>query len=192
MTEVKVSSISRKQKAIETTKRTRNRQVYEQALLIGLLNKYTNLMFRKTRCGDVCDGFLRIDKLSLENGDEIDVSSFLRRRASEIYENDRKEGINEKTAKRRMQKNRRAECIHLYIDILSEFGYKFDIYEPKGKYGSRKLDYIKSMYYQNKRINIDENKLKELNDLLNTKVKNELFGIVTINDRDIQELINVL
>ena len=190
---IKVNEKIKSLRAIESTKKTRNRQVYEQALLIGLLNKYCNMMFRKTRHGNVCDDFLRTDRISFNNDeDEINVSSFLRQRAMEIYQNDLKEGVNEKTAKRRMQVNRRIEAIHLCIDILSTYGYHFDMCEPKGKAELRRIDYIRSIHYDNKNININDDKLKELNKVLNDKIQNGVFNILTMNDNDIQKLIERL
>ena len=183
--------MSKKNKtAQETTIETRNYQSYQQALLIALLNKNSNIRFKQNIYGRSSDNFLRLDRISFSPYDEINIEQFLKSRAKDLYDQDIINGVPEKTATRRVQLNRRIESSHLCMDLLREFGYTFEVSEHKGKHDSKKLDYIKRVFFEGKTLNVEKESLKELHVLITKKIEEGPCNIILMNDDEIQSFIH--
>ncbi|EKE42359.1 hypothetical protein ENUP19_0163G0012 [Entamoeba nuttalli] len=91
------------------------------AFLLALLSKSCSIKVSKPRHKTmITHEFIKISEIVFGNGDGIDVSAFVKLREEELVNDFVKKGLQEQRAKRRMQDQRRLECFHLVIDILSE------------------------------------------------------------------------
>ncbi|EKE37296.1 hypothetical protein ENUP19_0057G0008 [Entamoeba nuttalli] len=130
----------------------RNQQVYQQGILLALLNQYFDIEIRKPlKKAHSFEQLIRIHRLII-GSESIDVEKFCDHRCKEKFQKDLCKGINEKTAKRRLENIRIVEMVFLLMDILMEFGYLFDTSCTKGKKGTVKYERIQNIFYNGKKI----------------------------------------
>ncbi|BFU19190.1 hypothetical protein, conserved [Entamoeba histolytica] len=130
----------------------RNYQALQEAFFIGLLNQFATITICKpSKKTTVTIQFIKIQSIQLERQyDEIPFSSFIAERCKKRKSNDIKLGVPEKTAQRRFENNKFSEALHFLVDILSEFGYFFQVSRTIGKNGTPTVETVHSVYYNNK------------------------------------------
>ena len=138
--------LSRVPKSTKVYKETRNYQAQQESLLIMLLNKYATISLSIPSVESNELNFFRIKSITFEEGNTIDVCTFLNKRCTAIYEQDIQRGTDIKTAKRRKQTNRRIEVLNLMADLLTFQGYFFDTKESTGKRDKKKMSNIVNVF----------------------------------------------
>ncbi|BFU20330.1 hypothetical protein EHI8A_212780 [Entamoeba histolytica HM-1:IMSS-B] len=126
----------------------KNYQVYQESILIKLLLPYCDIVFGKpSKKTTTTLQFLNIKELKFKNY-SINITEYIERRCKEIIEMERRKGVKEKTSLRRYENNKFTECLHLLMDILSEFGYFFNTTKSQGKNGIAKSETIQQIFYK--------------------------------------------
>lgn len=129
--------------------------VLQQTLLIALINKYFSIeLKRPLKKATILSQFIQIIKLTNEK-ESIEFSELVENRCNELYREDISNGISIKTAKRRMQLNRKIESIHLLEDILYLSGEQLQLTCRLPKHS------ISSYYRNNNNNNENESKKSE-------------------------------
>ena len=123
----------------------RSYQVYQQSILLALLNRYFEITLQiPSKRSIVTRQFFKIEEIRNGN-DVIKVEEYVEHRCKEKYEKDLLEGISEKTAKRRYDTNRITEQLHLMIDLLIDFGHLFNSKWTSGKKGAQIVETIQEI-----------------------------------------------
>ena len=179
-------------KVIDLQNRTRSKLAIDQAILLAILNRHCDIIFQETRKGKNSFDVLRIKSLSFPDGDEVNISEFLKKRANEFYIEDISNNIPEKTSIRRMQTNRRVEMMHLLLDIIECLGYTIISKKPERKNKVNQMDIIQ--YISNDNVLLDFDRLGNIGIALNTSflnlIKEKNYKIVKMNDYYIQSIMN--
>ncbi|EMS13820.1 TATA-binding protein-associated phosphoprotein, putative [Entamoeba histolytica HM-3:IMSS] len=111
----------------------RTYQVYQQGVLLVLLNNHFEITLQiPTKRSVVTHQYFKINELRRGN-DSIKVEEYVEQRCKEKYLQDISNGIPEKTARRRYDTNKITEQLHLLIDLSTEFGYRFVSKRTSGK-----------------------------------------------------------
>ncbi|EAL51217.1 hypothetical protein EHI8A_190060 [Entamoeba histolytica HM-1:IMSS-B] len=167
---VKVSDSERlAKKYIET----RNYLVHQQAVLIGLLNKYYDINLKKSRkVSGKAEGLIRILSIE-EHGDIIDtrelVESFCRRK----MEADIMNGISYKTAYRRFTNNKISEAHHFLMDTLQLQGYEYESFYSSGKNNSNRTETFTKIFCDNELL-FDKDQIEACGNEINLWLNNQL------------------
>ncbi|ELP88455.1 hypothetical protein EIN_229980 [Entamoeba invadens IP1] len=154
--------------------RLRNSQVYQQAILLALINKHFQVkLLIPIKRSVLTLQLFKIEELT-EGNDCIRVEDFVEKRCQEKFSNDVKQGIAEKTAKRRYETNRTTEQLHLLMDVLREFGYKFESRYTSGKKGAQKVETFNTIYL-NDVVVVSQQQIVDLGTNINEKIAGLLF-----------------
>ena len=102
---------------------TRNHQVEQQGILIGILStRYSITIAQPKKKSVVAKPFLKI--LKIQNNSEIyEVDNFVLNKVKETFNNDIANGVSSKTATRRFEVNKITEQLHFLIDLVKRNGY---------------------------------------------------------------------
>ncbi|EDR27731.1 hypothetical protein EDI_104220 [Entamoeba dispar SAW760] len=146
----KMKNKDRNQRKInEAFFKLRNYQVYQQGILLALLNKHFEITLQiPTKRSVVTRQYFKINELRRGN-DSIKVEEYVEQRCKEKYLQDLSNGIPEKTARRRYDTNKITEQLHLLIDLLTEFGYSFVSKWTSGKKGAQIVETIQKVISPN-------------------------------------------
>ncbi|EKE39218.1 hypothetical protein ENUP19_0003G0054 [Entamoeba nuttalli] len=127
----------------------RTYQVYQQGVLLVLLNNHFEITLQiPTKRSVVTRQYFKINELRRGN-DSIKVEEYVEQRCKEKYLQDLSNGIAEKTARRRYDTNKITEQLHLLIDLLTEFGYRFVSKRTSGKKGAQIVETIQKVISPN-------------------------------------------
>ncbi|ELP92644.1 hypothetical protein EIN_369660 [Entamoeba invadens IP1] len=163
---------------------TRNYQVYEQAVFVGLINRHFSISFISPRKKSiVAKQFLTVKAFWARN-DVIEFNRFIQRRVKEIREYAIRHGTPEKTAIRRGENNKIVESLHFMLDFLRELGYKSETTTIGGKNGNARTEMIDSISFDNKRH--DKKEIERMGILINDYIYKQ-FGLnneIVINRMD--------
>lgn len=177
----------------KTSREIRNFQTVQQAVLIGLLNQFSDIIFKQPAKKSVTtQQYMRIKSIIFTEEDTVSFAEFLKRRCLEHYNWDITHDVPLKTAKRRYQTNKKTDGLHLMMDILSELGFVFHTKMTEGKSGTVKLENIievtrhgKCIVHPSSFIDIG----KQINTILSTRMNNAgKEMILTRSDSEIQYL----
>ncbi|ELP88343.1 hypothetical protein EIN_227660 [Entamoeba invadens IP1] len=114
----------------------RNYLVTLQSVLIGLLNKHFEVtIIPPKKRSTVALQVFHIGVLK-RGEDVIDFDCFTTKRQEEIFKWDLKNGITQKTAMRRLARNKVEDPIQILIDVLRELGYTFHSVFTSGQNGA--------------------------------------------------------
>ena len=159
----------------EAFQKLRSSQVFQQAVLLGLLNQYFEIKLQiPTKRSVVTRQFFKIDEIHTAV-DVIKVEEFVEQRCKEKYDCDISMGISEKTAKRRYETNRVTEQIHFMIDILETFGYVFHSKFTSGKKGAPIVETAVEIVYPNKHDMITEQMIPIIGSKINDYFAEQIF-----------------
>ncbi|ELP86974.1 hypothetical protein EIN_317230 [Entamoeba invadens IP1] len=151
----------------------RNYQVFEQGMLLLLLNNVFTLKFRHhLKKANAFEQLLRIESIESAN-DVIEVEKFCEKRAKERQNVDISKGITEKTAKRRVESNRVNEMLQLFQDLLGEMGVFFTVKKSHGKKETVKRETIENVFLNG--CCIDENMIRSYGKTVNEIVLKKLI-----------------
>ena len=130
---------------------TVNYQCSVESILLVLLSQYCKIEISKPskKCL-VTQQFLKIMTINFGEDDSINVNDLIDKRCISRKEYEIKNDSNESTASRRIQGYKRIETIHLLVDLLREFNYKFKSKYVEGKKGVLKLEVVESIYHNDK------------------------------------------
>ena len=150
----------KRQSILKSSRLNRDSLACQEALLIGLLSKYATITIRKpSKVSKVTKQFISIDSISFNGvNDKIIISDFIKQRCDDLLNEDLKNNIPMKTAKRRYQNNKKLELLTLMQDILTEEGYLFITKINSYKSTSKKLERICYIYKDGNYMNIDVQK----------------------------------
>ena len=144
--------IEKRMPILRASRESRNNFTLQQTLCICLLSQHCKIVIKKpTRRSSVTEQFFRIESI-IVNEEEIDISSFLKKRCNDMYLSDMESGVTEKTANRRYQNNKKIELIHLMEDYLHFFGVEFQTKKCESKIGINKLENIIGIYNQDEKL----------------------------------------
>ncbi|ELP84841.1 hypothetical protein EIN_283970 [Entamoeba invadens IP1] len=144
-----ISTIAKKSPKLY--KDIRNYQVYQQAVLLALLNQHAEIVLSpQKKKSNVTLPFFTVKSVIFNQTDRVELTHFVEKRCKKQMENDVANGISSKTALRRYKTNRVAENLHMVLDLLFEFDYLFVIKTTHGKNGANKLDTVTSCMLPNK------------------------------------------
>ncbi|BFU21210.1 TATA-binding protein-associated phosphoprotein, putative [Entamoeba histolytica HM-3:IMSS] len=121
-----------------TFKKTRDYQSQQEAVMLGLLNKYENYSLflpSKRHCRSV--PFIPLNTIFI-NDEEINCNEIINSRLADFYEMDKANGIPDHTALRRKKANLVAETINFLADVIEMKGYVFESKISTGKKGIQK------------------------------------------------------
>ena len=155
----------------------RNYQVYQQSLLISLLNQYAEIHISKPkkRSTSTCP-FFTIDKIIFNQNDEIEISRLAERRSYEKKINDLDNNISIQTANRRYKNNKIIEILHILMDLLNEFIQPFETKTSEGRNGATKMETIT-------KCRIGEMELNEEGIIeFGQSVNKQIMNLIQIND----------
>ena len=157
--------IEKRMPILRASRESRNNFTLQQTLCICLLSQHCKIVIKKpTRRSSVTEQFFRIETIII-NEEEIDVSSFLKKRCTDLYLSDMESGVTEKTANRRYQNNKKIEIIHLMEDYLRFFGVEFKTKQSESKIGINKLENIIGIYNQNETLILFDDIVSHLIDI---------------------------
>ncbi|EDR25390.1 hypothetical protein EDI_002530 [Entamoeba dispar SAW760] len=113
-------------KYLKQKKENKDLEVYQQAILIGLLNQYSEITLeRPAKLSKVTVISPKVSEIKFCKEDTLDVSSLVERQCKAKLSDEINKGLNEATALRRMEKNKKVFVQNLLIDLLDEFGFQF-------------------------------------------------------------------
>ncbi|ELP91607.1 hypothetical protein EIN_129870 [Entamoeba invadens IP1] len=171
---------------------TRNYRVYEQGVLLAILNRHFSItLVSPKKRSVVAKQFLTVRYLKKQT-DVVDVEDFIQRRLKEIQTNAIKLGTPEKTATRRGENTRIVESIHILIDIVRELGYRTESKVNEGRNGNVSTETIVTIYIDKKVLkkeDIVRNGLAINNFLDSLLVANETI-IISKFDKTLDALLN--
>ena len=153
---------------LRASRESRNNFTLQQTLCICLLSQFCKIIIKKpTRRSSVTEQFFRIESI-IVNEEQIDISSFLKKRCNSMYLSDIESGVTEKTASRRYQNNKKIEIIHLMEDYLLYFGVEIKTKKCESKIGINKLENIIGIVNRENYIHFDDiiSKLIDINHIL--------------------------
>ncbi|ELP94738.1 hypothetical protein EIN_340760 [Entamoeba invadens IP1] len=162
----------RKRASEDAFKKMRNYQVYQEAVFIALLSTFFEIVVRApVKKSIVSLQLLRVEVIrSLR--DVINVNDFVISRCKEKYKLDIKDGLLEKTAKRRTDTNRVSELLHFLQDVLRELGFGFVSKVTDGKNGAQVVETVYGIFGNG--IELDQKDIiekgKKINDFLNKRL----------------------
>ena len=169
------SSGSKNITVLKSLRKNRDMKSIQQALCIGLLSKHCKIVFKQpSRKAIFTLQYLSVQNIQFSQTDIVDVEDFVKRRSSEKYQYDLLHNVPEKTAKRRYEVGKKAEQIHFLQDILKEFGYRFQIHQPKGKNQNRKLSQITAVFGPDGTLLMNEKQIVEFGDLINQQIQEDM------------------
>ncbi|ELP91426.1 hypothetical protein EIN_155330 [Entamoeba invadens IP1] len=161
-------------KAPKLYKDLRNYQVYQQAVLIALLNQHADIIITpQKKKSNVTLPFFTIKSVVFSPTDRVDLTYIVEKRCKQQMEMDVARGISSKTAMRRYKTNRVAENLHMVLDLLFEFDNLFVIKTTNGKNGANRLDTVTAALLPNNEwISYDD--ITEIGSQLNSFIANML------------------
>ena len=138
----------------------KNYQAVEEALLIGILNRYCQFTFAKPKKkNNITLKFIQITEIKFSETDKINIAELVNALCKEKSVMELGLGTNSKTVKRRMQNNKPICVVHLLADLLFWFEYNFFPRSAKNKdtfcyvtYKNKALYYSKDIYSIGKSI----------------------------------------
>ncbi|KAL7712681.1 TATA-binding protein-associated phosphoprotein [Entamoeba marina] len=137
-------------KYIQTKQDNRKLVAYQQAVLLALLNKYCSFYNKKpTKQTHVSVVMPKVVTLHIEEED-LFIGHITDSICKTMYNNEINNGINESTAMRRYEKNRKVFIQNLIFDIALEFGYLFGSTLSRKSGRTLRLERIDSVYYEGK------------------------------------------
>ena len=189
---MEVSSQEGRKKYNEAFLKLRSFQVYQQCILLGLLNRHFEITIHiPSKRSIVTRQFFKVDELKNEN-DSIKVDEYVEQRCKEKFEKDLANGVSEKTARRRLDTNKITEQIHLYIDILSCLGYVFHSKYTSGKKGAQIVESIQQISFDDETITTCQIPLigAKANDYICNQLFHQKRSIFGKNDVGLSEVIH--
>ncbi|EKE41577.1 hypothetical protein ENUP19_0085G0018 [Entamoeba nuttalli] len=168
----------------------RNYQTQQQTFLLALLNKNCSITISKPfKTSKVCLQFFKIETLKFSDTDIIQFESFVSQRCKQREKFDMKNGISEKTARRRSESNKRIISLGLMKDILTEHGAVFETERTSGKNGALVIETICSVNIDGKQFSKSdiERIAQTIYTLLIRRMRLCSFLILTKNDDEIQQ-----
>ncbi|ELP87385.1 hypothetical protein EIN_096420 [Entamoeba invadens IP1] len=168
-----------------------NKQSDVAVVLVGIISQYSNFYITKPqKKTSITRSLFRIHKIDFGQDDIIDVLEFVRRRETELIAEEVRKGLNEFTAKRRMQESKRWEIVHLLMDIGHRFGWDVETTREENCGFSGDTYLVQNV--RGKRIEID--KITQIADNIRTYVYQKLGGDkeVIIERGELEKFVNVL
>ena len=148
----------------------RNYQVFQQSILICLLNKYADITIKRERKrSNVTLPFFTISNVVFNDNDIIDIDSYVQKRCIEIKEYDLNHNINIKTATRRFKTNRITEVIHTLIDLLRIQNEEIKTTMTRYKEGIKQSETMIKCQIEDREMN--ENEIKKYGEYINSFLK---------------------
>ena len=170
----------------------RSCQVYQQCVLLGLLNRHFEITIHiPSKRSIVTRQFFKVHEI--RNGSDcIKVDEYVEQRCKEKYEKDISNGVSEKTARRRLDTNKITEQIHLYIDILTDLGYVFHSKYTSGKKGAQIVESVQQITTPNEIITQIQIPLigAKANDYFTEQLFTQKRSIFAKNDLGLSEVIH--
>ncbi|EDR27683.1 hypothetical protein EDI_162850 [Entamoeba dispar SAW760] len=174
-TEYDNSSSVKQVKKNKTSREIRNSQTIQQAVLIGALNYYADIIFKQPAKKSITTHqYMRIKSVNFSDENVVSFAEFLKTRCYEHFRYDISHGVALKTAKRRYQTNKKTDGLHLLMDLLNELGFEFNTKLTEGKSGTIKLENILEVRKESFIIINQKNFEtvgREINTLLNERMK---------------------
>ncbi|KAL7712389.1 BAG domain-containing protein [Entamoeba marina] len=117
---------------------SRNYQTEQQGIMLGLLNIHYNLVIDHPQKRSLYTlPFLKINRLE-NNKQKVLFPECIDKKLKELYNKDLKEGVTDKTALRRQDVYRVAECLHLLIELTRKSKYHLVTKTTTGNKGNIK------------------------------------------------------
>ncbi|KAL7717807.1 TATA-binding protein-associated phosphoprotein [Entamoeba marina] len=186
-----LSKRSKRTPCEDAFKKMRNYQVFQQAIFIAILSQFFEITIKSpVKRSIVSCQLLRVDSLNYGN-DTILVDEFVNTRCKEKYKQDIRNGISEKTAKRRSDTNRITEQLHFLRDILMLFEFDFHSKFTDGKNGAQIVETVLKVIGNGLSINKNDIALKgkEINDYLYHKLVDRSSVTIPMKDETMSSLL---
>ncbi|KAL7714699.1 TATA-binding protein-associated phosphoprotein [Entamoeba marina] len=174
--------------------RWRNYQALQQALFLGLINQYCDIVFAKPfKKTKATLQFIQVNTLVFSDDDIIPFATYIQQRCKLRMENDIEHGVLEKTAMRRYENNKFAAVLHFLTDLLLEFGYFFSTTTTNGKNGTPCTDTVKNIF-NNGNLVFNKHDIEEKGKLINEYIcskfnENETNYVIHRKDTTIYQLL---
>ena len=153
----------------------RNYQVFQQSILISLLNKFADITIKRERKrSNVTLPFFTISTVTFNNNDSFDLDSYVQKRCVEIKEYDLNHNINMKTATRRFKTNRITEVLHTLIDLLRINDEEIETVRTRYKEGIKQSETMIKCKMNDKEIN--EKEIKIYGNVVNNYIKERMIN----------------
>ena len=153
----------------------RNYQVFQQSILICLLNKYADITIKRERKrSNVTLPFFTISNVVFNDNDIIDIDSYVQKRCIEIKEYDLNHNINIKTATRRFKTNRITEVIHTLIDLLRIQNEEIKTTMTRYKEGIKQSETMIKCQIEDREMN--EKEIKKYGEYINSFLKTNMIN----------------
>ena len=144
----------------------RNFIVFEDSLLIALLNKIGDVTIAKpAKKSIVTQQYLKVEVITIEN-ETINLGELVDKRCRDILEKDKVSGIKVGSAVRRFTLNKATEVHHFLLDILQLFGYSYESKMVSGKNGSMRVEVATTIFFNDEFL-YGREKISELGEKIN-------------------------
>ena len=158
-----ITPLNKRLPILKASRETRNFQTLQQSLCICLLSEFCDITIKQpARKSVVTQQYMRMKTLDFGYNEVIHITDYLKRRCTELKDDDLMNKVSMKTATRRFQNNKRIELLHLLIDLLTIRGdYDFESKYAEGKAGMNKQESIKAVWRDGKCIVSGEELIKK-------------------------------
>ena len=180
-------------KYIKQKKDNQDYEMYQQVVLIGLINKYAEITLeRPNKQTKVSISIPKILIISFNEIDSINISSFTEKQCKELCEKEVHDGLSQTTAMRRLEKNKKVYLLNLLIDIAAELGMKIDSTMSRRSNKSLQVERIQSISMENE-FHFTKNQIiefgKQLNEYYLELLTNEKTITLPVKDSRIQQIL---
>ena len=176
-------------------KLVKDKQVYVEAVLIGLINTIASITIKQPRGKTtVTHSFIPIKSIEFSATDVVDFEYTIKRSVEERRKYDIDNGVSSENARRRKKYNRTTMSINLLIDLMWMNEMDYTSVQSIGKNGALIIEYIKSIHYRNHNWNLNEikNAGKQINDYFLTRLENGSFSVmIERNDPEIRRILGL-
>ncbi|ELP93226.1 hypothetical protein EIN_055510 [Entamoeba invadens IP1] len=154
-------------KYLKTKKENQNFEVYQQAMLIALINSQASVVLeRPMKYSKINITSPRISKIIFSPTDEINVSQLVDKHCKSVFAKEISEGIPESTALRRLEKNRKVFVQNLLIDITRELDFEISSVMARKSGKAMQVERISMIYFSGNCL-YNKNEIVKMGNLLN-------------------------
>ncbi|KAL7718754.1 TATA-binding protein-associated phosphoprotein [Entamoeba marina] len=166
---------------------------YQQLVVLSLLNKHCSFTLTKpTKQSKVHITIPRLTHLKILDEEPLELNTFTLQQCKEILSKDLQCGINENTAQKRFEKNKKTFLTNFLMDVALELGFFFDSQLTRRSGRTLQIERINHVYKDGSCLLNKSDILncgKQLNEYFNSLLRKSKLVTISKDDAEVTRIL---